>query len=174
MKNSYEIRGGVAAIFIEYKGKVIETIIDTDSLPIAKSMPNTWFLNDNGYVRANFPARRKNRSSLRLHRLLMGSPTGLDIDHINGNKLDNRIKNLRITTRSQNLQNQRIDRHHTKSGIRGVAWFSRDSKWRAYVNKDGKQHHLGYFESLEDAAQAARCGREKFHPFCNENIRSEN
>lgn len=174
LKNNYEIRGDVTAIFINYKGQQYEAIIDTSDLAKVQSMPNTWFVNDNGYVRANFPATRKNKRSLRLHRLIMDAPKGLDVDHINGNKLDNRKSNLRIVTRGQNNQNQNPIRNKTKSGIRGVAWFERDSKWRAYVSYKGKQLHLGYFDSKEEAAKVASSARKKLMPYSNEVGRFEN
>jgi len=171
MKNSYEIRGEVTTVFIRHKGRVLETIIDTDCLAKAMEMPNTWFINDCGYVRANYPSSRKQLASLRLHRFITSAPDNMVVDHINGDRLDNRLVNLRIVTTAQNAQNQKINCSYSRSGIRGVSWFARDSKWRAYVSSGGKQHHLGYFETKEEAARAASEGRRRYQPFSNENLR---
>jgi hypothetical protein len=166
MKNDYEIRGEMTAIFIESKGKIYESIIETSDLEKVKSVPNKWFLNDNSYV---WTSLKKGTTPLRLHRLISDAPGGLDVDHINGNKLDNRKCNLRLVTRGQNNQNQKISRSNTKSNVRGVAWFSRDKKWRAYVNFNGKQIHLGYFDTKEAAAISASKARKVLMPFSNEN-----
>lgn len=85
-------------------------------------------------------------------------PSG-DLDHINGDKLDNRIANLREATRKQNMQNVRQHKHNT-SGYKGVAWHSQRNKWRAYIFDSYRQIHLGLFDSRE-AAYAARLKAEK-------------
>lgn len=82
-----------------------------------------------------------------------------DLDHINEDKLDNRISNLREATRKQNMQNVRRHKHNT-SGYKGVAWHSQRGKWRAYIFDSYQQIHLGLFESKE-AAFAARSKAEK-------------
>ncbi len=76
-----------------------------------------------------------------------------DLDHINGDKLDNRIENLREATRKQNMQNVRKHKHNT-SGYKGVAWHSQRNKWRAYIFDSYRQIHLGLFDSKEAAAEA--------------------
>lgn len=82
-----------------------------------------------------------------------------DLDHINGDKLDNRISNLREATRKQNMQNVRRHKHNT-SGHKGVAWHPQRNKWRAYIFDSYRQIHLGLFDSKE-AAFAARLKAEK-------------
>jgi hypothetical protein len=86
------------------------------------------------------------------------------VDHINGNPSDNRIANLREASDAQNCLNRKI-RSDNKSGEKGV---SADPKgWRARINVNGKTVHLGYFESIDLAADAARRARERFHgEFC--------
>jgi hypothetical protein len=170
LKNAYEIRGSVTAIFMTHKGKTLETIIDTAVLDNIKAFPNTWFLSDTGYARTCI---KKGKPYIRLHRVIMDAPNGLDVDHINGDKLDNCKSNLRLLTRGQNNQNQVITRKHTKSNLRGIAWFSRDSRWRAYVNFKGKQLHFGYFDTKEEASLAASKARKKYLPFSNENLGGE-
>lgn len=93
------------------------------------------------------------KSVQRLHRFILDAPAGMDIDHINGNSLDNRRSNLRVCTRSENMCNQR-PRACGSSAFKGVSWFKRDAKWRAQIRIDGKTINLGCFTSEIDAARA--------------------
>lgn len=67
------------------------------------------------------------------------------LDHINRNKTDNRIANLRIATKKQNAENTGIQSNN-KSGHRGVFWNSQKSKWQARIKHHGKTIHLGFFD----------------------------
>ncbi len=80
-------------------------------------------------------------------------PHGMEIDHIDHNRNNNRLENLRLVSRHQNNGNAGLSLHNS-SGYKGVSWFKRKRLWRAYIKKMGKQHHLGYFPSAEDAAMA--------------------
>lgn len=79
-------------------------------------------------------------------------PTGV-IDHLNGDRSDNRISNLRDGTVSQNMRNQRR-RRDNKSGFGGVSWDKEKKKWIAQVSSRGKYVHLGYFADFDDAKAA--------------------
>lgn len=83
------------------------------------------------------------------------------IDHINRNRSDNRISNLRGVTNKQNLQNASKYSHNT-SGHAGVSWYKRISKWQAKITHNQKDVHLGYFSVLEEAI-AARKAAEKLY-----------
>lgn len=78
-----------------------------------------------------------------LHRQLMGLPKGKQVDHINGNRRDNRRSNLRIVTHRQNTQNVKT---RAASGQRGV--YRSKNKWLVYVQKDKKNHYFGSYDSL--------------------------
>lgn len=82
-------------------------------------------------------------------------PPKMQIDHINGIKADNRIDNLRLATNRENGRNSHSIITNT-SGVRGVSWFKRDGKWRAQISIDGRRKHLGYFDTINDAAEAYR------------------
>lgn len=100
------------------------------------------------------------------HRLawvyVYGKPPKEDLDHINQNKLDNRIANLREATRRQNMQNVTLHKHN-RSGFKGVAWHSPRKKWRAYIFNGYKQTHLGLFETLDQAVQARKAAEFEYH-----------
>lgn len=76
-----------------------------------------------------------------------------EIDHINGDRLDNRISNLREVTHTQNIHNSQI-RADNKTGFKGVTFFSRLNKYKAQIVVNKKFYHLGYFDRPGDAAEA--------------------
>jgi hypothetical protein len=106
----------------------------------------------------------------RAHRLawlyVHGSWPDGQIDHINGDKLDNRISNLRVATTSQNKQNMRKARSDSRSGLIGATWYSKYGKWRAAIQVDGKKRHLGYFDTAEEAHKAFIEQKRLHHEFC--------
>lgn len=102
-------------------------------------------------------------SSVRAHRviwvLVYGKWPENQIDHINGIRDDNRIKNLREVTNAENMRNQFRSPRNT-SGVTGVCWSSQTSKWRAEIKHNGKRQCLGYFADFA-AAVAARKEAER-------------
>jgi hypothetical protein len=85
-----------------------------------------------------------------------------EIDHINGDKLDNRIINLRLATRSQNNSNMLL-RADNSSGYKGVSWQMPNRKWVARISLNRKRITLGFFDSKEDAAEAYRLASIQYH-----------
>ena len=84
-----------------------------------------------------------------------------EIDHINHNKGDNRISNLRDVTRGENRKNLANQRHNT-SGTTGVAWYKPYKKWVARIRVNGKQKHLGYFDNINEAKIARQKAKIKY------------
>lgn len=89
-------------------------------------------------------------------------PEGMEIDHINGNPLDNRIENLRLASRSQNAFNTRI-RKSNKSGVKGVNWNKANNNWRARITVNKKEIEIGSYETIEEAKVAIAAARIKYH-----------
>ena len=87
-----------------------------------------------------------------------------DLDHINRIKTDNRIKNLRLATHSQNLQNVGL-RSDNKSGYKGVSWCKRKKKWCVRMNFDNKYQHLGYFDDVHEAGKAYIEASKQHHKY---------
>ena len=103
-----------------------------------------------------------------LHREILPPPPGLLVDHINGDRLDNRRSNLRTATPSQNNANSR-DRPR-KSGFRGVYPHRPTGRWIAQVSVAGRPQHLGIFDDPRDAARAYDlAAREQWGPFARTN-----
>jgi hypothetical protein len=90
-----------------------------------------------------------------MHKLINETPDDMDTDHINQNPLDNRRKNLRTATRSQNQHNVGL-RKDNKSGIRGVNWNSLENKWKVFLNFEKKHYYLGTFRDKKDAIMARK------------------
>lgn len=87
-----------------------------------------------------------------LHRVLMDPPPGMQVDHRNGDGLDNRRANLRLATASQNRGNMRLPPRNT-SGYKGVSWDKARAKWVARISANGRYRCLGRFDDPWEAAQ---------------------
>jgi hypothetical protein len=88
-----------------------------------------------------------------MHRVIMNAPSGMLVDHRDGNGLNNQKSNLRICNRKQNQQNRPMNSNN-KSGYKGVCWNKRSNKWRSGIRVDNKDIFLGSFFCLVKAAKA--------------------
>lgn len=171
MKNKYEIRGDVTAIFLRRKdGIVIETIIDTEDLGKIIEFPNTWFAwlaaTNDYYVISKAPKENGKRKGVRLHRYILDAPDSKQVDHINHDTLDNRKTNLRAVTVSENQQNRTGARSdNNSSGIRGVHWDKRNGKWCVQIQLKGEKIYLGLHDSLDKARKVAEDAYSKMMPY---------
>lgn len=133
----------------------------------------TWLVNRAGTARAGslagsadaqgYHVIRVDGELYKAHRLALlisrGSWPADEVDHVNGIRNDNRMQNLREVTKQQNAQNRVLPPRHNRSGVAGVHWFARDSKWLARITVCGKRRSLGLYTSF-DAAVAARRAAE--------------
>lgn len=105
-----------------------------------------------------------------MHRYLLNALPGQEIDHINGNGLDNRRENLRICNRRENCMN--VSKAKNKSSIyKGVSWRTRQKGWRASIASNYRYYELGVFKSEIDAALAYNeKAKELFGEFAKLNI----
>lgn len=86
------------------------------------------------------------------------------IDHIDCNKLNNKINNLRVASQSQNAMNK-PNQANNKSGMRGVCWDKKRNKWYVYININKKRRHLGRFDSYDDAVQIRLDAEKEFFKY---------
>jgi len=84
------------------------------------------------------------------------------VDHIDNNKLNNKIENLREATVSQNACNQKLKKNNT-SGIKSVFWHKNKQKWTVAIKINSKLKNLGYYHDIELAELVAIMAREKYH-----------
>lgn len=88
-----------------------------------------------------------------------------DVDHINGDREDNRIANLRLASRSENNANCSV-RSHSKSGVKGVRWHRGNGMWQARLTRNGKEV-VAYRRSIEEAAEAYKqMAEDAWGDFC--------
>lgn len=122
-----------------------ETLVDQD---IASELGKTnWHLLKN---KANNGYAKDSKGNL-IHRVIMEAPFGMEVDHINGNSLDNRRSNLRVCTSRENQQN----RHYHRSGrLVGATFHKLSGKWQCVMNIDGKPKHIGLYKTEFEAHEA--------------------
>lgn len=87
------------------------------------------------------------------------------LDHINGDKCDNRINNLRLASPSENLQNIRGPFAGNISGLLGASFHKQCNRWSAAIRTKGKRTYLGLFSTPEAAHQAYLNAKRELHPF---------
>lgn len=159
--------------FIEFVRTVISYEKDTGIFRWIDSRNNRVQIGSiAGYIHNGYTTIEINGFPIKAHRLayamVNGSlDVGVEIDHINGVKSDNRISNLRIASISQNECNKAIQKNNT-TGFKGVYFRSESPNWRAIITINKHRHHIGYFETKELAAEAIEIKRKELHgEFCN-------
>ena len=132
------------------KGKV--ALIDDEDAP--RILAHKWTAHRNPKRRREvwYAVRYVGRASIQMHREILNAPDGMEVDHINGDGLDNRKVNLRLATRAQNLRN--THRPKGRAGYRGIYWHGRNRMYHASIRHEGKKHSLGYYYDAEQAARA--------------------
>lgn len=95
-----------------------------------------------------------NRNLKFMHRFIMRYPHGYQVDHINGNKLDNRKENLRLCSNRENCRNQGKNGVNKSSKFKGVSFSKERRKWVTAIRVDGKRRFLGKFKTEIEAAKA--------------------
>jgi hypothetical protein len=97
-----------------------------------------------------------------MHRVIMREPDGFEVDHEDGDGLNNRQYNLRVATHAQNMCNRRVNINN-KSGLKGVSWRKESGKWVASISLNSKDKYLGLFDSPEEAHAAYCRASDKYH-----------
>lgn len=131
------------------------TIVDDADVELLAR--HKWFAarNRSGLVYAVATVRaqgKRSPSRLAMHRYLLNPGSGMTVDHANHDTLDNRRRNLREATMSQQCANRR--RAPSRSGFRGVIRWRGNRRWKAQIKVHGKRQVLGLFDTAEEAARA--------------------
>jgi hypothetical protein len=122
-----------------------------------KAGSRAGYRNSEGYLRISIDGVRHfaHRLAYAIYHSVM-PPRGVQVDHIDGDRANNRIDNLRLATHAENMRNRQKPGKRNRSGATGVCWYIRDQKWSAQIKKNGRQIHLGYFTNKQDAIAARR------------------
>lgn len=107
-----------------------------------------WHVDRHGSV-----SGRPNKVRILMHRYIMKPDKDIEIDHIDGNRMNNQRNNLRFANSSQNKMN-RGPRKDNTSGYKGVSWHNQRNKWTARIKIGDKYVHLGLFDNIELAKEA--------------------
>jgi hypothetical protein len=122
-----------------------------------------WLYSD-GYAERKIRINEKSKH-IRMHQYILFAPDGMEVDHKNRSRLDNRRDNLRICTHSQNEANRSIFPNNI-SGKKGVSWDKVNKKWRAVIEYNYKYIHIGRYKDINDASEAYnRKAKELFGEF---------
>lgn len=115
---------------------------------------NQWkWTYQSGYACRNATNPDKTRKPIKMHRLLMNPPDTMEVDHIDGNGINNQKSNLRICSHAENCKNQKV-RYSTKTGFKGVDFHTKSNKYRVRITRHYKVHHVGFFSDLQAAVKA--------------------
>jgi len=161
INNTYEFDSDCAYIYTAKNDKIT---IDLEDFDRVKN--SSWCIRAAGYAVA-----RINDKIVNMHRLIMNATSDNTVDHINGDKLDNRKANLRFCNQRSNSQNRKST---NKYGISGI--FMENNKYKARIMVDRKGINLGSFDNLDDAINARIVAEIKYYgefsPFVSTNFLS--
>ena len=129
------------------------TLVDTEFEYLSKYK---WYRDHYGYV----IARPHKKENLRMHRLVAKADGDIEVDHINRDKLDNRVSNLRLCTRAENNQN-RGKFSNNKSGLKGA--YPKRGKYQSTIRYNGKTIYLGTFKTAIEAHKAYIAKAKQLH-----------
>lgn len=151
------------------------------SRDLIEELRNTFEYHPDGYLirrknrkpcgqRANhskgYATVRVGRQLMYAHRIIYAIVHGEmpgEVDHIDGNPMNNRIENLRDVSHLENRHNYKMHKDNT-SGFTGVYWHTQARKWHARIKVNGQRIHLGLFEDFEEAVQARKLAKIRYHP----------
>lgn len=109
-----------------------------------------FFIGTSGYIYTTDKGGSAKNMCKCLHHFVLPKVKGMSVDHINGNKLDNRSSNLRYCTNNENVRNRKVQTNST-SGIPGVTHRGKWNVWRVRVKLDGIRYHIGDFKDKLEA-----------------------
>lgn len=123
---------------------------DIDISDYYKVSGYNWCIVDGRRTTNIYAGAYVSRKLIYMHRLIRQPPDNMEIDHVDGNGLNNRWTNLRIVTRSENA----INKYYPVGESDYIGVYRSGNRWAAKTSKDGKQYYAGTFDTEEEAAHA--------------------
>lgn len=168
--NQYDLRGEYG---IGFTSKGEKFYFDLEDFELINKY--CWHYHTDGYIRTccgqYIKDDKQKNEYLMLHQLLSEKyGFGEEPDHINGDPWDNRKENLRASIHEQNMKNCKIYKNNT-SGHKGVYFSKRENKWKASININKKQVHLGTFVNYSDAVLCREIAERKYYKEFNREYR---
>ena len=157
------IEGDVAYVTLT---RGYEAIIDASDVSLVEGVNwSVLALRDNSVYagRSSYSDNQTGKkTTILMHRVIMGAPTGMMIDHSDGDGTNNRRSNMRIATHAENMRNRRMSTNNT-SGFKGVHWDKKSRKWCAQIRNNSVGRYLGLFDTPEAAHAAYVAASELLH-----------
>jgi HNH endonuclease/AP2 domain len=156
MKNNYRVEGDTVIIEVVSKGVAHEVLVDVEDI---ERIGNRTI----GMITKGYTGFRQNGKAVYLHRFLTNCPADKIVDHINGNRFDNRKENLRVCTHVENNRNinNKITQNKT-SGVRNVGWDKTRECWVVKLTVNNKSVYYGSSKALEEAKRMAEEARKEY------------
>lgn len=160
-RNKWTIDEDIAICEIEYHGENIKCVIDADRYDEAKNF--SWRISQKKRKYYVVAGSFKKGTMIYIHQLILGKPEdGKEIDHIDGDSLNNRISNLRYVTHQGNVDNIRQIRTDNSLGIRGIAFDKKYGKYVVDFSYHGERIYVKPWETIEEAIYCRKCLEENF------------
>ena len=152
--NKYVLIGNVCVVYTSKREKFL---VDADKYELIKNI--SWHFDNKGYVTGNITINKK-QHKVRLHRFITNCPENMVVDHINGDKSNNRMCNLRICSVKENIYNSGIQKRNTLNA-KGVS-MTHSGTYQAQIQVDGKLKYLGSYKTIKEASDAYDLAAKKY------------
>lgn len=129
-------------------------LVDDEDRQMLEKM-GKWHIKSSGYCAKNSSTKMGKRKTLLMHRIILNPPDYMQVDHINGNPLDNRKCNLRIVSNQQNSFN--------RTKIKGYYYKKQAKKWQSQIMLNDKKIYIGLFDTEEEARNAYLEAKKIYH-----------
>lgn len=157
--NEYRVEGDTAIVTCSYKGVDYEVLVDIEDWELLRESHGRWVVDidtRNGRINGARAKSFSTKKRERMHSVILRVSEGNVPDHIDGNTLDNRRRNLREVSPTINARNLNFLRKNNTSGHTGVSWDKSREKWIAQISVCGKVKKVGTFTHKEDAIKARK------------------
>lgn len=159
--NSWIIKDDVAICNVMHQDGVVSFTIDSSDYNVVSQY--IWRICKKRQKYYVITGSFKKSTAHYLHHMIYGKPIGdEEVDHIDGNSLNNRRSNLRLVSRQENIDNQRATRIDNRLGIRGIAYSKRDRLYKVDFNYHGQRYYTKSWKTLEEAVWCRKCFEDFF------------